>query len=504
MRKWTSMLSLVGAMAAAQQSPPEPVFRAGTRLVEVEVVVRAQPVRPPGFSASLKYFLDTGPPFGPPGVLAKGLTKDDFMVLDQGNPQSIALFHAGPSSDNKPIALPAGAVSNRQDSRGRPLNDATALLVDMLNTPFVYKQYALVGLKDLLRSLGETDSRIALYSLGRNLHTLHDFDDDPHKLTEIAAALDLPHGQLPAEISMPLKDSGDILALEGGEEVAADVHGRITSNALSRIVQHLSGMPGRKNLVWLAELSQLPPRVVAMMQRSNIVLYPVMVRCPPPGLAPCGFAMLESEYSNHDLGTATGGRGFFDARDLTFALHAAEEDAGSSYVLGYYPPEDALDGKYHTITVKPRNKDLVLHYRSGYLATRVALPTPAATPDALFAGRADSASIGLIAQFTPAAQHPGSYDLRVTVDLHDIHLDRKNGHFTGTLDLSIPDPYAKLTVRTGPVAIDLTDEQFAEALEKGIPVSVTGARPTMGEIRVVVRDRTTGIAGTLRIPVAKR
>jgi VWFA-related protein len=507
MRKWISMLFLAITAAASQQSPPEPVFRAGTRLVEVEIVVRAQPFREPGVAGVIKQVLDqTGPPFGPPGALARGLTRDDFTLLDQGKPQPIAVFHAGSSSDHKAIALPPGAVSNRLNNRGEPLNGATAVLVDLLNTPFIYSDYARVGLKELLRTLGQTDTRVALYSLGRNLHSLHDFDDDPKKLMEIAAALDRPHGRLPPDLAHVLRDYGDIMALEGGEEQAADLHGRITVRALRTIIQHLSGAPGRKNLVWLAEISRLPPGVVELIQRANIVLYPVMVRCPPPGLAPCGFAMLESEYASRDLGTATGGRGFYDARDLTFALHAAEEDAGSSYVLGYYPPEDALDGKYHNITVKVRNKDLVLHYRSGYLATKVALPAPAPTPDALFAGRADSAGIGLSAQFTPVAQRQGFYDLSVMVDLHDIHLDRKDGHFTGALDLSIPNPSARgtvgpATVNTGAVAIDLTDEQFAEALEHGLPVSVTGAESDKGVIRVVVRDRTTGIAGSLRVPV---
>jgi VWFA-related protein len=500
-------VTLTGELAASQQSPPEPVFRAGTRLVEVEVVVRAQPFREPGVGGVIKQILDqTGPPFGPPGALARGLTRDDFTLLDQGKPQPIAVFHAGPSgagSDAKPIALPPGAVSNRLDSRGEPLNGATAVLVDLLNTPFVYSDYARVGLKELLRTLGETDTRVALYSLGRNLHSLHDFDDDPKKLAEIAAALDQPHGRLPPDLAHVLRDYGDIMALEGGEEQAADLHGRITVRALRTIIQHLSGVPGRKNLVWLAEISRLPPRVVDLIQRSNVVLYPVMVRCPPPGLAPCGFAMLESEYASRDLGTATGGRGFYDARDLTFAIHAAEEDAGSSYVLGYYPPEDALDGKYHSITVKVRNKDLVLHYRSGYLATKVAVPTPAPSQDALFAGRADSAGIGLSAQFTPVAQRPGFYDLRVMVDLHDIHLDRKDGHLTGAIELSVPNPSVRGTVNTGAVAIDLTDERFAEALEHGLPVSVTGAESDRGMIRVVVRDRATGVAGSLKVPVAK-
>jgi hypothetical protein len=212
---------------------------------------------------------------------------------------------------------------------------------------------------------------------------------------------------------------------------------------------------------------------------------------------------MESEYASRDLGTATGGRGFYDARDLTFALRAAEEDAGSSYVLGYYPTEDVLDGKYHTITVQARNKDLALHYRSGYLATKVAVPSPAPTADVLVSGSVDSARIGLIAQAVPAARRPGFYDVLVRVDLHDIHLDRQDGHSTGAFDLSVPNPSARGIVNTGTVEVDLTDEDLAKALESGFAVPVTGAQSDMGEIRVVVRDRVTGIAGSLRVPVGK-
>ena len=41
---------------------------------------------------------------------------------------------------------------------------------------------------------------------------------------------------------------------------------------------------------------------------------------------------------------AFGGRAFFDARDLTFAVQTAEEDSHTSYVLGYYAADDVLDG----------------------------------------------------------------------------------------------------------------------------------------------------------------
>jgi hypothetical protein len=246
----------------------------------------------------------------------------------------------------------------------------------------------------------------------------------------------------------------------------------------------------------------VPPAVVALLQRSNIVLYPVLVRLVrvEPGGPSLG--------ATQALAAATGGRAFADALDLTFAVRTAEEDAGTGYVLGYYPAENLLDGKYHTITVKLHNKapdkqTLEVRYRPGYVATKIALATPSPTPGELFGGPVVSARIGLAAQATPETQHPGLYDVRLTVDLHDIHVDRKDDHFTGTFDVSVPNPSSKGTVNTGAVAVNLTDEQLAKGLENGFDVAMTGVPSESDEIRVVVRDRATGIAGSLRIPVPK-
>src|SRR5580658_10802550 len=107
------MLGILPFAAALQASQEPTVFHSGTRLVEVEVIVRDQPVRPPGVGEWFKWVLDSGPPFGPPGVLHAGLTKDDFTLLDQGKPQQIAVFRAGVSGNahpdgDKPIPLAPG------------------------------------------------------------------------------------------------------------------------------------------------------------------------------------------------------------------------------------------------------------------------------------------------------------------------------------------------------------------------------------------------------------
>jgi VWFA-related protein len=486
-------LSSLGIALGAEllQAPDPTVFHSGTRLVEVEVVVRSERIRPPGVGEWFKWVLDSGPPFGPPGDPLKGLTKDDFTLLDNGKSQPIAVFRAGPSSDATLIPLPPGAVSNRQDSRGQSLNGATAVLVDFLNTGWMLSEYARLGLKHLLRSLTGTD-RIALYTLGKNLHALQDFSDDPQKLIDIASELDQTKTDLPPEFANALWDYGD----PPTAYVDPRDHPKATLNALRVILQRLSGLPGRKSLVWLG--GPASPAIVAMMQRANIVLYPVAVRGG-------GFAGLESEDAVQ-AGTASGGRAFFDAMDLTAAVQTAEEDLGTAYVLGYYPPADVLDGKFHRITVKvptrASNKEAYeLHYRSGYLATKVAVPALAPSLAELLEDPIAATGIGLAGQVTPEAQHPGFYDLRVTLDLHDIHLDRKDAHFTGAFDFFLPNPSSQRTVKTGSVALYLTDQQLADALEKGFSRLITGVEPESGEIRVVVRDRSTGIAGSVRIPV---
>jgi VWFA-related protein len=498
-----ALFGVLPLMAADPGQDPA-VFHSGTRLVEVEVVVRDQPVRPPGVGEWFKWVLDSGPPFGPPGTLHAGLTKDDFTLLDQGKPQQIAVFRTGATSSDskrtdskspadKPLALPPGAVSNRQDSSGRPVDGATAILIDFLNTDFGCLGYERMGMTNLLRSFTATDTRLALYTLGEKLHVLRDFTDDPQRLREIAAKLEQPHGKLPPEFESAIKDYGDLLDL--GREY---VHGQMTQNALRLIIQHLSGVPGRKNLIWLMhDPFRVPGAVMAMAQRANIVLYPVLVRATGGELcsgAPIGAA--------EDLAAVTGGRAFFDSLDLTFAVRATEEDASISYVLGFYPAEESLDGKYHQIAVKIDNKapdkqPLEVRYRPGYLATKVAVPSPSPTPEELFEGPVNSARIGLTAQTTPEAEHPGSYDVHLTVDLHDIHLEPKEGH-------SVLDSSSKGTIFISTLAVDLTEKELAGALENGFPVSMTGAHAESGEIRVVVRDHATGIAGSLRIPVAKQ
>jgi VWFA-related protein len=487
-------LALCGAGVArgAALPPAQPdiaIFHSGTHLVEVEVVVRDKS--------------GTGPRlFGPPGAPVKGLTKDDFTLFDEGKPQPIAVFRVGSAIAAPAVesVLPPGAVSNRLDSRGQPLNGVTVVLIDQLNTHFDLKGYEHLGVTRLLRSLSETD-RIALYSLGKDLRVLQDFTDDPQKLTAAIAKLD--QGLIPVDPATIVRDGDDQV---GWADWAED-RGKMTLQAVKRIVQHLSGVPGRKNLVWLED-EPVPAAVAGMLREANIAIYPVLVRAVGVALATKSAGghfteELAREHAAQNLAAATGGAAFFDVMDLTSAVRTAEEDSRAAYVLGFYPDDDALDGRFHNITVKLRKKASEASYRPGYLAAKPANEELVESP-------LNSTGVGLTAQLQPDPAHPGLLQIHLTVDLHDVRLEPRDGRMAGALDFLVVIP-ASDSPRSGSIQISFPQTQLAQALESGFTLNIggidsqTGASETgaaqAGELRVAVRDRSTGVAGSVRISI---
>jgi VWFA-related protein len=524
-RSGLTSLFLFASSAARAQAPfaaallpaqEPPVFHSGARLVEVEVVVRGKPVRPPGAKSLLTSLLGSGPLFGSPGPQVQGLSKDDFTLLDNEKPVPIAFFReagaaapdAGKGDAGRPVPLPPGVVSNRVDSFGQPSNNATVILIDQLNSNPDLLAYERQGVAKMLRTLSAADTtHVALYTMGRNLHILQDFTSDPQRLLDLAAKLDQPHGS--PELAEAFKDYGGLLAWEGTasgqyipDPLGIPARTEMTTNNLKVVIQHLARVPGRKNLVWLMDSTsaQIPPAVAGLLLRTNIVLYPVMVRgvgcwdCPPEELA--------QEGGLQGIAAATGGKAFFDAMDLSFAVHTAEEDSRSSYVLGFYPSEEMLDGKYHRLTVKVHNTAYHLNYRPGYVATKAAPPAPVLSDQALLGTPLDSAGIGLTAQLQPDPARPGERQLQLVVDLHDVHLAPDGDRLKGAFDVLVVNR-ASGALGSDRISVDIPVEALAKALDTGYTVMFSGIDAGPGELRAVVRDTSANAAGSLRIPVPK-
>jgi VWFA-related protein len=520
---------VIAGCAAAQQ---QPVFRSQTRLVEVDVVIRDS--------------------HGP----VRGLTKDDFTLFDckvnqrdldhaGSNPpcrfkkQPIAVFREVKSDSRGAAAisavspLPPGTVSNRVNSSGKPIGAATVVVIDQLNTPFDLKGRQRVELTKFLESVGDRE-RIAVFSLGKDLHLLQDFTSDPKKLVEAVSRI----------------DSGDHLNFSGGTGgdakidaaeavVTACIKKDMTDNAVRAIIQHTEGDPGRKNLIWLgqgffafssAPTQCGPPKAGPMLGQANIATFPVMVRSlqssgmgnaesrrmPPPG----PMMTLDIQHTIRMLGESLGGAGFTDASELSTAFRTAQNDSSSYYVLGFYPAESDLGGGTHQLTVDvphsvSRRGGFTMRYRQTYRAAK-----PGAKEEAgengeplslldIFHAPMDATAVGLTAAVKPDPARPGASLLAMTIDLKDIQLQPEGDRWVGSLQLAmrLESKEGETPVETEPVIdtvrFNLTNAEFEAARLASLQVS--RALPSItrpGFAHIVVQCTGNGAAGSLRVPVA--
>jgi hypothetical protein len=302
----------------------------------------------------------------------------------------------------------------------------------------------------------------------------------------------------------------------------------VTKRVLTTIARHLAKVPGRKNLIWITTAFPLfvegvdfrpdVEQAARALNEANIALYLVDARgligalqgltaVPnaeargPGSLRQLTMQMGRGESpSPRGLNTEnmfadlTGGLVFFNKSNaIEESIQSAVDDGELTYTLGFYPTQEGNDGNWHDLKVAVDRRGVSLRYRLNYLASG-AVTTANETPtrEALLNDPFDATQLELLAETTP--DH-----VQVTVDLHDVHLEKQNGTWVGGIDVTF---FAEgsHTARTITRKLEIPDGELAAALEKGIVVndSIAAGGPT-GTLRIVAQDRATGAAGSLRI-----
>ncbi len=247
---------LATALAAAQNPADHPApatvphITVTTRLVTVDVVVRAhdQPVR--------------------------GLTRDDFTVLEDGHPQTLNSFEPHGAADNAaPVTSPRVPSLPPDTYTNLPVtqvaDSVTVLLLDGLNTESADQLFVR---REMIRYLKElpTGRRIAVFTLGAQLRLLQGFTDD---VTLLLAALDRKEAATASAMTIPKsqvadeRNAVDWMAEAGASPLLVDSYSNfvnksdanetnrrivLTVEAMEQLARYLAGIPGRKNLVWFS------------------------------------------------------------------------------------------------------------------------------------------------------------------------------------------------------------------------------------------------------------
>jgi VWFA-related protein len=365
---------------------PAPVIRVTTRLVQVHVLVQDR----------------KGDPIS-------GLTRDDFVLLDEGTPQQITDFSVESGSPSSVPRTPVSPSDPSLRSARMPIA-ATAVLFDKLNTSTDDQVYAK---RELLKFLKKTkrQERIAIYVLDGNLRAL----SDSTSTGELDKAL-TGHGSAQLAASEPAKpDTGfkkvDKKLARMDREIAnlaAEERVLRTLWALEAVGLHLSRLPGRKNLVWLSgafplsiapELSEMAElrkeyrlssrqksfasqtrQTARVLTDANVAVYPVDARglvgvaeanaadAEPGAEVHGGIEMVQSQQAMERLARDTGGRAFYGANDVITGINRAFDDSRLVYVLGFRPSHQEWDGKFRQIKVQVKQPGLQLRHRRGYFA----------------------------------------------------------------------------------------------------------------------------------------
>jgi VWFA-related protein len=225
-----------------------------------------------------------------------GLQKEDFQVFEDGKPQTISFFEssfAGSSEAAKPEArqpLPPNTFTNVPAVASN--NVVNVLLMDSLNTPVADQAYSH---KQMVRYLGSVPPgiRIAVFMLGEKLRIIQGFTQDSAVLRASIKRLAANPSESPL-LPTPASTAGQSTAVNlieqqaaanGSPELAATAVALqqfideengfeaneqmiMTLDALQQIARYLSGVPGRKNLMWFVGV--VPQCLAAMTSETEL------------------------------------------------------------------------------------------------------------------------------------------------------------------------------------------------------------------------------------------
>jgi VWFA-related protein len=343
-------VAVVVVSASAGQETPR--FRAETTYVEVDAFVTDRR-----------------------GEFVRGLTKDDFELLEDGRPQVISdlQFVDIPVAAAAPVrepTVPSDVVTNVGERR------AYVLLMEPGGGPPQRIQNIANRLVDEL--LGPDDMMAVIHPQGSMSFA--------QAFTSNKALLHQSIRELPR--------SG---AIDGSYDAGCgSLRFRNSFRAIEDVSERLGQISGRrKAIIWFNPRLGSDPFLdegckdttaafiyrdaMRVATRNNVAIYPIH----PLGLT--DRSDFKMNYMARGVAEDTGGIAVVNTNNFSPAFAAIARDNSTYYLLGYYPSTEWRDGKFHTLTVRVNRPDVTVRARRGYYAPEPDRPDrpPPPVPDGL-------------------------------------------------------------------------------------------------------------------------
>jgi VWFA-related protein len=423
--QWAVCLAAFAALVAtsvrAQEPPSVPTFPTQAEAITVDVVV-----------------------LGRDGKPVRGLTKADFTVLEDGQPQQVVSFEAremqtGASKAKAPAAEPV--VTNERVTTGRVL----ALVLDDLGiAPLVMTEVKKAAGRWLKEQADDRDEVTLITTSGDAwwsdgiargradlLAVLERVKGKragsaSEQMSEWEAhqiALDLDEGVAGRVVDRWLasgaclmtfdKESSRVFCLKRVRGLAQQMESYIVTHrdavfdAVERVSKGSGTGRGRTSIVLFSEGFLRDPEdrreaaAIDAARRANTAIYFVDSRGligltsafqaaasgPPPEAKDVGVSIFEettlASAGTENLAEETGGFAITNNNDLNAGLVRVADESATYYLLGYQPSGPARE-KWHKLQVRVDRPDVKVRARKGYFST---LPSPPTAPKGKSAGK---------------------------------------------------------------------------------------------------------------------
>jgi VWFA-related protein len=396
-------LTLQGSLGPAAPQQTLPRFGIDVERVSVAVVVRDKN-----------------------GALVRGLTRDDFIVLEDDKPQAIqtfafeevpvgpapaaaetaetaeapppAVLRVPPPAPVQPAPAPTPAPAGSDFAAGHRL---VVLLFDLSSMQPDQIEHALDSARAYVRTRMSPADLVGVATIDSGLRVEQDFTADRAQLGRVLDGLSTTTGSDAEDMSAAVSDSTDTDTSGDAFNPDTSEVDLFSTDQRMRAIQTLSDMLAplrqKKSIVYFSagtrtsgvdnqvELRAAIDRAV----KANVAIYPVDTRglqaVVPGGEASRASASGTSAFSGRgvqqqfdqqiasqetlsELAGSTGGRAFLDTNDFGTVYERVLTDTAAYYVIGYESTNPARDGKFRRIKVRVKQADLRVEHRSGYYA----------------------------------------------------------------------------------------------------------------------------------------
>jgi VWFA-related protein len=351
------------------------------------------------------------------GHFVQGLTAKDFVLTEDGAPQTIKFCeHQNLSETAKPLppmtstnenvtiydklareAIAPETMDNQRYKDKRLL----ALYFDMTALPPADQMRALDAAEKFIRTQMTTADLVSIMRYqGGSVDILQDFSADRSRLLSILETMVVGEGQ-GLEGTTDDASSADTGAAFGQDDGEFNVFNTDRQLAALQTAAHMLGQVSeKKSLIYFASNLRLngidnQAQMHATADeaiKSGVTFWTVdargLVASAPMGDASQGSPGGQSMYTGasaqavtsnfqksqdtlYALAGDTGGKAFLDNNDLAGGIVQAQESISDYYLIGYYTSNTEPNGKFRRIRISlANNQEAKLDYRQGYYANK--------------------------------------------------------------------------------------------------------------------------------------